>query len=162
MWYKELLVHEKFYQINLIDNMANEKIDTTQNIITPPEGDRGKEKRLLEALKAIPDEEIIRLWEEFDEEERIRKEEEEKRQEEASCEEDNSWQGDSIEETATFENIWSVEWDAVEYDESTSTVKWRWKTYKVDTFVGCGGLMNDLFSTDDTKWAMEIMKKLWL
>ena len=50
--------------------MANEKIDTTQNIITSPEGDREKEKRLLEALKAIPDEEIIRLWEERDEEEK--------------------------------------------------------------------------------------------
>ena len=56
--------------------MANEKIDTTQNIITPPTGDREKEKRLLEALKAIPDEEIIRLWDEFDEEERKRTEEE--------------------------------------------------------------------------------------
>lgn len=46
--------------------MANEKIETTQNIITPPVGDREKEERLLEALKAIPDEEIVRLWEEKD------------------------------------------------------------------------------------------------
>ena len=60
--------------------MPNEKANIEQNIITPPEGDREKEKRLLEALKAIPDEEIIRLWEERDEEERRREEEEKKRE----------------------------------------------------------------------------------
>ena len=54
--------------------MPNEKANIEQNIITPPEGDREKEKRLLEALKAIPDEEIIRLWEERDEEERLKEE----------------------------------------------------------------------------------------
>lgn len=56
--------------------MVNENPNIEQNITTPSVGDREKEKRLLEALKAIPDEEIIRLWEEFDEEERRREEEE--------------------------------------------------------------------------------------
>ena len=52
--------------------MANEKIETTQNIITPPVGDSEKEKDLLAALESIPEDNIMRIWSKMDESERRR------------------------------------------------------------------------------------------
>ena len=112
--------------------MANEKIDTTQNIITPPEGDREKEKRLLEALKAIPEEDIIKLWDEFDEEERQREEEEEKRkEEERRREEEKKWNLDPekmSDELPEYTN---------QVKENFLSLKWidKDKLIKIDKFV---------------------------
>ena len=57
--------------------MANEKIDTAQNIIKPPVGDREREEDLLATLEAIPEENIMKMWAKMDEAER--KEEEKKK-----------------------------------------------------------------------------------
>ena len=54
--------------------MANEKINTTQNIITAPLGDSEKEKDLLAALESIPEEDIMKMWAKMDEAERKREE----------------------------------------------------------------------------------------
>ena len=56
--------------------MVNEKIDTTQNIITPPVWDHEKEEDLLAALESIPEEDIMRMWAKMDDTERKREEEE--------------------------------------------------------------------------------------
>ena len=50
--------------------MANEKIDTTQNIIKPPLGDSEKEKDLLAALESIPENNIMKIWAKMDEADR--------------------------------------------------------------------------------------------
>ena len=120
--------------------MANEKIDTTQNIITPPTGDREKEKRLLEALKAIPDEEIIRLWEEFDEEERIREKEEAKRK---------------------FETLWDVDWSTFEFERTKRIVKRKWKTFDLNTNLWEKGLMNEAFWVMKSSDITKILPILW-
>ena len=65
----------KDFKILTKQNMANEKIDTTQNIITPPVWDHEKEEDLLAALESIPEEDIMRMWAKMDETERRKKEE---------------------------------------------------------------------------------------
>ena len=138
--------------------MANEKIDTTQNIITPPEGDREKEKRLLEALKAIPDEEIIRLWDEFDEEERRREEEERKKKEREEIERKEiiikiKWNTAAIlndlkenyvitEENAEMMWYW---WKKVHIN---LPAVWNFEWFKFDYFVSYNPVLRDTFESD--------------
>ena len=142
--------------------MANEKINTTQDIITPPVGDHEKEEDLLAALESIPEEDIMRMWAKMDEEERI-KNEEERRQEEERREESEveklKWDTDAIlndleENHVTIEHDVEMMWHEWKKVHIELPAVWDFEWFKFDCFVSY-----DYVTKEDFEAEPELEKK---
>lgn len=137
--------------------MTKETLETTNKLIIPNRWKDDKSQEILESLEWISDEEIMEAWEEF---EKAKKESYD--QEQWNDQQKPKEQEDSTSEITTFENIWTVWWDCVEYDESNLIVRWRGKSYKIDTFEKVNELITDLLDTKDHSWFLQVMGELWI